>query len=286
MTSNRRCGPLAAPDATAPSSYTCVEPSFPGCDQAAFAYASGGTKTVRAHGDHHRRRRPAPGEPPPDRAEHRELQRDHAAPTPSARRRGSFTSAGGTGTISVSTQTGCTWTASEGVDLDHHHRRIERQRLRYGELLRSPPTPARRDRPTSPSRAGLTRSPRPQASSATSTWAATAPSSIHREAPGASRSTPRIRAAHGRRAPPPTGSSITNGSNHTGTGPLNYTVAENDTPHQRVGDHRHRRIRWIHGCIHRHPESPLDSGQLRTGTSSRPRSVRPSPSAPIRDSRS
>jgi hypothetical protein len=28
------------------SSYTCVEPNFPGCDQAAFAYESGGTKTV------------------------------------------------------------------------------------------------------------------------------------------------------------------------------------------------------------------------------------------------
>ncbi len=28
---------------------------------------------------------------------------------------------------------------------------------------------------------------------------------------------------------------LTNGSSHTGTGPVNYAVAENDTPHQRSG---------------------------------------------------
>ena len=56
---------------------------------------------------------------------------------------------------------------------------------------------------------------------------------------------------------------ITNGSSHTGTGPVAYLVAENDTPHQRVGIINVTGIRWISRTVHRHPEPPLDPGQLR-----------------------
>jgi hypothetical protein len=94
--------------------YTCVEPNFPGCDQAAFAYATGGLKTVgltvTTTGG----------------VQHPLVQRTLTvqysgscvggpctyALSPTLR---AFASAGGDGSFTVSTQTGCAWSVFESA---------------------------------------------------------------------------------------------------------------------------------------------------------------------------
>jgi hypothetical protein len=93
---------------------TCVEPSFPGCDQAAFAYSSGGSKTVALTVT------TTGGVQQPLVQNTLTVQNTGACGggtctysiSPVS---GTFTSAGGTGSFAVSTQDGCGWTASEAA---------------------------------------------------------------------------------------------------------------------------------------------------------------------------
>jgi len=94
--------------------YTCVEPNFPSCDQAAFAYASGGTKTVRVTVT------TTGGVQQPQVSNNIVVQNTGSCGgttctygiSPTVR---NFTLDGGVDTITVNTtpNTGCGWTASE-----------------------------------------------------------------------------------------------------------------------------------------------------------------------------
>ena len=55
--------------------------------------------------------------------------------------------AGGTATVTVTTQSGCTWTATSSAVVADDLRRRERHRQRDGHLRDAPPTPAPRARP-------------------------------------------------------------------------------------------------------------------------------------------
>ena len=94
------------------TTFTCTEPSYPGCDRAAFAYASGGAKTVRVTVT------TTSGVELPE-VQHT-LTMEAAGScggstctyslAPSSK---SFTSAGGFAMVEVSTQPGCEWNISE-----------------------------------------------------------------------------------------------------------------------------------------------------------------------------
>ena len=93
------------------TTYTCTAPSFPSCDQAAFAFASGGTKTVRLTVT------TTGGVVQPEVSHTITVASTGSCDgtctysiSPTLR---TFPDTGGTGTIWVSTQSGCTWTASE-----------------------------------------------------------------------------------------------------------------------------------------------------------------------------
>ncbi len=90
----------------------CTEPNYPGCDRAAFAYASGGAKTVRVTVT------TTSGAELPE-VQHNLTVEDAGscggstctyAISPSSK---SFTSAGGFAVVGVSTQPGCEWNVSQ-----------------------------------------------------------------------------------------------------------------------------------------------------------------------------
>jgi hypothetical protein len=96
------------------TTYTCVEPSFPGCDVAAFQYASDGSKTV--------------GLTVTTTGGVQQPQVQHALTVLNSGSCGgtctysispisrNFPSAGGSDSFSIVTQTGCSWSAFENVD--------------------------------------------------------------------------------------------------------------------------------------------------------------------------
>ena len=94
------------------TSYTCVEPHFPPCGVAAIAYDSGGSKTVRLTVT------TTGGIQQPQVQRTLTVQNNGSCDgttctysiSPTAR---SFPSAGGPGSFSVTTQSGCSWSASE-----------------------------------------------------------------------------------------------------------------------------------------------------------------------------
>ena len=94
------------------TTYTCTEPSFPGCDRAAFAYATGGAKTVGVTVT------TSSGIEVPA-VQHMLTLEDTGscggstctyAVNPGSK---NFTSSGGFANIEVNTQPGCEWTVSE-----------------------------------------------------------------------------------------------------------------------------------------------------------------------------
>ena len=101
-------------DCDGATTYTCTEPHFPGCDQAAFAYAAGGDKTVGLTVT------TTGGVQQPLVLHTVTVQSSGSCGggsctysiSPTSR---TFTSAGGTGSFSVTTQSGCSWTATENA---------------------------------------------------------------------------------------------------------------------------------------------------------------------------
>ncbi len=212
-------------------SYTCVEPIFPGCDVAVFAYASGGSKTVRLTVT------TTGGVIQPQVSHTVTVQNTGTcnggctyAISPTSR---SFSSAGGSGTISVSTQAGCSWTATESASWIS---------ITTGSSGSGSGTVSYQVDPnTGPARsASITVAGRThtvtQAAGIVCTYGLPVHSAVFDPSGGSGSfqvntndpSCPWFAANYANWV------LVTNGASHTGPGPLTYTVAENDTPHQRV----------------------------------------------------
>lgn len=215
------------------NSYTCIEPNFPGCDVAAFAYESGGSKTVTLT-------LTTTGGVVWSGLSHTiVVQNTGSCPgsctygiSPISR---SFSSAGGTGTISVSTQTGCTWTASEAVDwitINSGSSGSGSGTVSYQVDPNGGP-----QRSASITVAGKVHTVTQAAWDGICTYNLPAHSEVF--APPGGDSSFQVNAIDP--SCPWQASTtddwilITNGGNHTGSGPLTFTVADNDTPHQRIG---------------------------------------------------
>ena len=215
------------------TTYTCVEPNFPSCDQAAFAYASGGSKTVRLT------LTTTGGVVQPQVSHTVTVQNTGTCNggctygiSPTAR---SFASAGGTGTINVSTQTGCSWTATESASWIT---------ITSGSSGSGSGTVGYQVDPnTGPLRsatitvAGKTHTVMQSAWNGICTYNLQTHSEVF--APPGGDGSFQVNAIDP--SCPWQASTtagwilVTNGPNQTGSGPLTYTVAENDTPHQRTG---------------------------------------------------
>jgi len=214
------------------TTYTCVEPSFPGCDVAAFAYNSGGTKTVRLD------LTTTGGVVQPQVSHTLTVQNTGScnpgctyAISPVSR---TFGPAGGAGTISVSTQTGCTWTAIEAVGwitINSGSSGSGTGTVSYTVAVNTGPT-----RSANITVAGKIHTVS-QTTGIVCTYGLPVHSAVYDPSGGSgsyqvNTSDPSCPWLAGTAA---NWILITNGGNHTGSGPLTYTVAENDTPHQRTG---------------------------------------------------
>ncbi len=212
--------------------YTCVEPSFPSCDVAAVAYNSGGTKTVRVTVT------TTGGVVQPQVSHIVTVQNTGSCGgttcsygiSPTTR---TFTSDGGNGTISVSTQTGCPWTASEGVTWIT----ITGGSSGNGSGTVSYQVAANTGaaRTANITVAGKTHTVSQEATASICNYGLPTHSAVF-DPPGGDGSFQVTASDTGCTWQASTAANwilITNGANHVGTSPLNFTVAENDTPHQR-----------------------------------------------------
>ncbi len=213
--------------------YTCVEPNFPSCEHAAFAYASGGTKTVRLT------LTTTGGGVQPQVSHNIVVQNTGScggsctyAISPISR---AFASAGGAGSISVTTQSGCLWSASEAVDwitITSGSNGSGSGTVTYQVAANIGPA-----RSANITVAGKSHTVAQAAWNGVCTYSLPIHSAVFDPSGGAdSFQVDAIDPS----CPWQASTTddwilVTNGGSHTGSGPLAYTVAENDTPHQRIG---------------------------------------------------
>ncbi|HSN54818.1 MAG TPA: BACON domain-containing carbohydrate-binding protein, partial [Candidatus Sulfomarinibacteraceae bacterium] len=215
------------------STYTCVEPNFPGCDQAVFSYASGGSKTVTLT------LTTTGGVQQPPVSNVVSVQSTGSCGgtsctysiSPTSR---NFSGDGGTGSITVTTQSGCTWTASENVSwitITSGSSGSGSGTVTYqvaantGEARSATITAAGRSHVVN------------QASGIVCQYWLTTQSAVFGPPGGAGSFT--INTSDASCAWQATSLNTdwltVNTPSGTGPGPVNYVVAANDTPHQRIG---------------------------------------------------